>query len=148
MGDNFYNASRRFYKSSKKLHDNDEYFNACYLAGYIVECYGKLVLTAGLGSTPEELAKARYIGHDLKKLKKDLNYWVADPFLCSVLHPKYIMDLSTECPTILRGEKRWHPIARYMENDNHWDNNCSDLFQDESKKAMKLVVRMKMDGVI
>jgi|GEM_PF-1392068 hypothetical protein len=48
--------------SSKILHENKQFFNACYLAGYVVECYQKIVIQI-LDSNPKMI-------HDLDELKK------------------------------------------------------------------------------
>ena len=48
--DHFYDTAKRMYKSTKTLHNNGEYHNACYLAGYIIECYAKIIVGIGLAT--------------------------------------------------------------------------------------------------
>lgn len=44
MADNYYDTVYRMYEASDLLFNNEQWFNANYLAGYVAECYCKLVL--------------------------------------------------------------------------------------------------------
>ena len=55
--DNFYDSAKRMHNSSQILHNNNEFHNSCYLAGYVVECYAKIIVGLSYGFTQEELAK-------------------------------------------------------------------------------------------
>ena len=57
-------TAERMRLSSKILHENKQFFNVCYLAGYVVECYQKIVIQI-LDSNPKMI-------HDLNELKKTL----------------------------------------------------------------------------
>ena len=51
--DNFYDTAKRMHKSSETLHNNNEFHNACYLAGYVVECYAKIIVEV-FSTAPQE----------------------------------------------------------------------------------------------
>lgn len=137
MADNFYATAKRMYKSSKTLHDNSEYHNACYLAGYVVECYAKIVVGLSYGFTPSELAKE--FSHDLKKLNKELQYIITHSS-----YSPYIVDMRSDFATLLLNVAKWHPIKRY--SSNTWSQQNSNTFQTEIQLAMQKLAQMELDG--
>jgi HEPN domain-containing protein len=48
MPENFFNAAERMRDSSRLLHNTAHWHNACYMAGYVVECYLKIFLQFGI----------------------------------------------------------------------------------------------------
>lgn len=95
--DNFYKTANRCFNSSKILHSNVEYFNACYLGGYVLECYGKLIFQKIYSTPPEDM---KCYGHDVKKIIREIQQLLADPSPGGLLNPLYIIDLTHNCPTI------------------------------------------------
>jgi HEPN domain-containing protein len=125
--DNFYKTAKRMQKSSKILHDNGDYHNACYLAGYVVECYAKIIVGMSYSFSHEDIAKE--FGHDLKKLNKELEYVLAHSS-----YSTYIVDLKEKFADVLSGESKWNPIKRYSQNT--WTQNNSTKFQEQISTAI------------
>lgn len=42
--DNYFDTAERMRDSARLLHERKQFFNACYLAGYVYECYGKSIM--------------------------------------------------------------------------------------------------------
>ena len=59
--DNYFETAQRMQKSSKILFDNKEYHNSCYLSGYVIECYAKVIIGLSYGFNSSEL---KTFGHD------------------------------------------------------------------------------------
>ena len=119
--DNFYETARRMHKASETLHNNGEFHNACYLAGYVIECYAKIIVGLSYNFTQEDLAKE--FSHDLKKLNRELKY-----ILTSSSYSTYIVDMETNFSTLLSGSLKWNPIKRYTVSSNCWDSNPFKYF--------------------
>jgi hypothetical protein len=134
--DNFYDTAKRMHKSSKTLHNNAEYHNACYLAGYVVECYAKIVV--GLFSSTQP----RSFGHHIVNLNNELQYLLGSNSSLS----SYIVGSTDFSQVILY----WNPVnLRYIENLNSISSqNISDAFQNEIQLAMQKLAQMQLDGHI
>jgi hypothetical protein len=141
MADDFYATAKRMHKSSKTLHNNSEYHNACYLAGYVVECYAKIIVGLSYDFVPSELGKE--FSHDLKELNKELQYVITYS-----TYSAYIVNMRTDFSTILLNVTKWHPIKRYTSNTNTWNQQNSNDFQAEIQLAMQKLAQMKIDGHI
>jgi hypothetical protein len=141
MADDFYATAKRMHKSSKMLHNNSEYHNACYLAGYVVECYAKIIVGLSYDFVPSELGKE--FSHDLKELNKELQYVITYS-----TYSAYIVNMRTDFSTILLNVTKWHPIKRYTSNTNTWNQQNSNDFQAEIQLAMQKLAQMKIDGHI
>ena len=139
--DNFYCTAQRMCKDVNVLHaSGNSYFNTCYLAGYILECYGKLLILAN-----DPSANVKRFSHDLTKLNTKIK---SDIILTTSLG-KYCLDLSIECNNIYKGVHEWDPFNRYEDNPNLWNTKqVADNFVSESKKIMDMIGNMKIDGVI
>lgn len=137
MSDHFYLTAQRMYNSSVILHNQGEYHNACYLSGYVVECYAKVIvgLSYGMNSQDDEFKK---FGHDLKKLNKELQYLLYNSSL-----PTYVVDLDLQFMDIIKGQSKWNPIKRY--SNNSWSQVDSTNFQNQIPKAMQLLAQMCID---
>jgi hypothetical protein len=137
--DNFYDAAKRMHNSSQILHNNNEFHNACYLAGYVVECYAKIIVGLSYGLTQEELAKE--FSHDLKKLNRELQY-----ILSHSQYSAYIVDMKTDFVSLISGNLKWNPVKRYVVSSNNWNQSNSDNFQNEIQVAMQKLTQMELDG--
>lgn len=137
--DNFYDTAKRMHKSSEILHNAGDFHNACYLAGYVVECYGKILVGLSYGFTHQEIAKE--FAHDLKKLNKELQYLFSNSSFSS-----YIVDMGTDFNTLLSGNYKWNPIKRYIIHTLCWDQPNSDNFQSEIQLAIQKLTQMQLDG--
>jgi hypothetical protein len=137
--DNFYDTAKRMHKSSETLHNNNEFHNACYLAGYVVECYAKIIVGLSYKLTQEELAKE--FSHDLKKLNIELQY-----ILSHSQYSAYIVDMNTDFISLISGNLKWNPEKRYVVSSNNWNKSNSDNFQNEIQVAMQKLTQIELDG--
>ncbi len=133
--DNFYDTANRMYKSSQILHNNNEYHNACYMAGYVVECYTKIIV--GLFSTNIP----RSYSHNLSNLNIALQHILSGN---SSLSP-YILNGSLDFVTIL---SNWNPVnLRYIGNANSLNTQSLSIsFQNEIQLAMQKLAELQIDG--
>lgn len=136
--DSFFDTANRMYKSSKTLHDNSEYHNACYLAGYVIECYAKILVQRAYGFDNKTVASE--FCHDLKSLNKELKY-----IFTNTSEPLYGIDMSTVFETILSGIYKWNPIKRY--SADLWKKEASILYQQEILFAIEQLAILKNDGL-
>ncbi|PIF44820.1 hypothetical protein CLU96_1815 [Chryseobacterium sp. 52] len=136
--DNYYNTSHRMYKSSKTLHSNQEYHNSCYLAGYVVECYAKIIIGLSYGLNSTDLKE---FGHDLKKMRKEFQYIFSHSSFSS-----YMLDIPTDFSKISLGTTKWNPMNRYSDITNEWIEVNSNDYQNEMLFAMQKITQMKLDG--
>ena len=136
--DSYYDTAQRMYKSAKILHNNSEYHNACYLAGYVLECYSKIVVGMSYPLTHQELSKE--FSHDLEKLRKELDYILASSSISA-----HIRNLRAECPTIISGQFKWNPIKRYIQDRDRWNQANSNNYQSEVEIVMTEIARMKLN---
>lgn len=146
MTDNYYKTANRNFKSAKVLKDNNENFNSCYLSGYILECYSKIIVQFAYSTTISEIKKT--FGHDIKGLQKELRYLLLDPTISNLINSKYILDLSHICPTIISGQNKWDPMKRYSNEEYFWDSSAAEMYINESKIVVKTLASLKLDGVI
>jgi hypothetical protein len=137
--DDYYIAAERMWKDTNILKNNHRWFNTCYLSGYILECYGKLLIQNYTSKKPIDYK------HNLKELNKTIQTEIALLEGAS----KYVLDFKTNCNTIYEGHEKWSPKKRYSAQKGVWDSEATaDKFVNEAEKIMNLVVQMKIDGVI
>jgi hypothetical protein len=72
MADNFLDTAERMHDSSKELHKLNHNHNACYLAGYVGECYLKLIV-----DQTTSLSSPRRYGHDINRMNTALHYFIS-----------------------------------------------------------------------
>lgn len=137
--DNYYDTSLRMYNSSKTLHIFDDYHNSCYLAGYVIECYAKIIL--GLHYNIDAIQLRRNYSHKLDIMDTQFNYIVA-----SSSYSEYMVDMILDFPNITTGSQRWDPIKRYINHPNQWTDINSKDYQNEMEVAMEKIAKMKVDG--
>lgn len=137
--DNFYDTAKRMHKSSETLHSNGEFHNSCYVAGYVIECYAKIIVGLTYGFSQNELAKE--FSHDLKKLSKEIQYILSDS-----QYSAYIVDMNSNFGTLLSGNSKWNPMKRYILSSECWGQVNSNNFQSEIQFAMMKLTQMQIDG--
>ena len=89
--DNFFDTAERVYQSAKTLHDNEEFHNACYLSGYVVECYAKLIIQQAYSTDSKDIKIS--FGHNLKEMNKELKYLLNDSSIHGLIPHKYFIQL-------------------------------------------------------
>lgn len=144
--ENYYKTAKRTSKSSMTLHQNNEYFNSCYLGGYVLECYTKLLLKKALNLSDLDLKKE--FSHDIKKLNKLIKTLSADPSAIGLLDTKYLIDINLNCTLMISGNKKWDPNKRYYIDETIWDSDTSEKYQTYITLLMTEISNMKLDGVI
>lgn len=131
--DNYYDTANRMYKSSQTLHNNREFHNACYMSGYVIECYMKIMHNCILQSMPP-------FTHKLQTLDTGItNYLVNGNSSFST----YLLDRSSFTNIF----NEWDPVSRrYIELIQEWQEQNSNDFQNEIHLAMQELTKMKLDG--
>lgn len=134
-------------QDARILHDAGAHRNACYLAGYVVECTLKALL-ALTGASPW--------GHDLESLHDKVagllmngNAVLArygDP---SQFAPTMLQQVNPQ--TVQRGEIcyhcHWDPKHRY--DGTRWTQSSVSVdYLREAEKAHDVIVRMFVDGEV
>ncbi len=136
MSDHFFSTAKRMYKSSETLHNNGEYHNACYCAGYVIECYAKILI----GLSYNDPTISREYSHALNKLDDELQYILTHSSLAS-----HIVQMRTYFPTIVRGENKWHPLKRYFIESQEFDQPTSEKYKTETTNAIRILSQMSLD---
>lgn len=127
------------HNSSQILHIFEDYHNSCYLAGYVVECYAKIIL--GLHHNIDALKLGRTYSHNINKMNREFTY-----ILANSSYSEYMVDMIVDFPNITAGGQSWDPIKRYTNYSNQWTNIDSDNYQSEIEGVMKKIAKMRVDG--
>lgn len=143
MPDNFFVTAKRMNDSAQTLHEQHHHHIACYLAGYVAECYLKLLVEKEPTITTSIAGRGGY-GHNVRQMNIDLNHAISSGASIGGLGG-YLIDLSIDCPNIYGG---WHPLKRYDDSAG-WNNSItSDYFQNERKKCFEMIAKMYIDNFI
>lgn len=138
MPDNFFISAERMHDSSQKLHETHHYHNACYLAGYVGECYLKILIMKALSHR-----QPRQYGHKIHEMDVDLQYASTNmPTIGSFRH--YLINMASDCPNI----HAWNPGKRYDDSSGWETEIASQSFQEEQKKCFHQVATMFVAGII
>ncbi len=135
MADDFKITASRMFKSSEILHNQNAYHNSCYLAGYVVECYTKLIVIKFGRNNP------RAFSHNINSLNTELQSILSGDSTLS----QYIIDGAIDFNTI---RTRWNPEIRYTDLVSFSNNAMSQLFQNEMTLAMQKITKLEVDGII
>ena len=141
--DNFKDTAYRMYEDTLVLHENKKWFNACYLAGYVLECYSKLIIdnamTLGINTQKKSVRGYSHNTILMNSEIKNIN------LLCGSLS-QYCIDLNIDCNTIINN---WNPLDRYNENNVTWNQEAiADKFKEEIDILIEQIMKMELDGVI
>ncbi len=132
--DNFYDTALRMYKSAQSLHASKEFHNSCYIGGYVIECYAKIIYHLLSGSNPPHT-------HNVSNLNSQCINYIASG---NASNQTYFIDGTTNFSNVLA---QWNPVTtRYTEASNEFIENDSNNFQVEIENAMRVIARMKIDG--
>lgn len=136
----YYNFLHEMDISSQLLHNNGNYHTACYLGGYVLESYLKILILVG-NDTGEHIREHKYT----KLLDKI--------YLLRYIYPKDIkidqyIDLTSKTQRLVLGSSSnnrtnpsWDPDRRY--NVNIWnDANHSQKIQEEIKLILKEMAKL------
>jgi HEPN domain-containing protein len=137
--DNYYDTAKRMQKSSKILFNNQEYHNSCYLAGYVIECYAKIIIGLSYTFNANDL---KSFGHDLKEMNKEFHYIFNHSSISA-----YIKDLKINFENITKGNSKWNPNKRYINQNLEWTESNAKDYQNEIIIAMQTLAQMKLNGL-
>ena len=143
MPDSYLNAIERMRDSSRLLHGSKQFHNACYLGGYVVECYLKILHSLSSLQRPAGRGRGAY-GHNIQALNADLVYALTSSTATARMR-QYLLDISIECASILA---TWNPNYRYDDGTIGWNEPTSNAFQSELEKCYEKVIKMLVDAVI
>ncbi|WP_343587477.1 hypothetical protein [Flavobacterium sp.] len=133
--DSYYDTANRMYKSAQLLHTNQEFHNSCYVGGYVIECYVKIIYQLMSGSNPPH-------SHNISNINSQCLQYIANG---NASNQAYFVDSNTNFGNVL---SRWNPVnSRYIETANEFIEIDSQNFQNEIQTAMTEIARMKVDGL-
>ena len=96
----FLETLARMYKDSRILFRNGEYYNCCYLCGYILECALKFILQKygkNQDGKPYSMGEIKNLKHNTEKLNQELDNWLS---MTDGVSPVYRLDCRKKCPYI------------------------------------------------
>ena len=142
MPDNFRITAERMRDSSKLLHENNHFHNSCYFAGYVCECYLKIIVENS-GITRRLFGAGGY-NHNLLNLNTDLQYAITSGSTIPAGFKTFLIDIAVDCASIISS---WNPNSRY-DDTSGWDQAKSNQFQVEMEKCFNQVADMYISNVI
>lgn len=152
MGEvDFLETLERMYKDSRILFQNGEYYNCCYLCGYILECALKYILRRfgkKQDGTPYSVNELKSLAHSTEKLNQALDDWLS---MTGSISASYRLDCRTKCPSIFLGHggyPRWSPAYRYGDFTKWHEKEYCEKYMEESKYVFQFVARIVTGGGI
>lgn len=144
MADNYLKTAERMYNSSKLLHQQSHFHNACYLAGYVAECYLKILVQKTPAITIPLFGNKGF-KHDINRINAELHYVISSSTVAPSLFKSHLLDMSIDCPKICN---QWNPLRRY-DDSTGWDNlSESQFFQEEQVKCFDKITEMYVSNLI
>jgi len=148
MGDNFAETAKAMMTAAETLHREGAHRNACYLAGYVVECTLKALLERGGKRKPV---------HDLVSLRVMVNRLLVEGDVIMArygdpakLAPKMSREVSPPRRNPQSGELKhfchWNPDHRY--DGTRWDAAVARDYLHEAKQCHDVLYIMLMDGTV
>lgn len=139
----FLKTIERMYKDSRILYDKGEYYNCCYLCGYVLECALKYILLKfgrdenGNTFTVEQL-KTQFV-HKVIRLNDQLDNCIS---MTNGIPAKYRLDCRKNTPYMLLGrggQKPWSPEYRYGEHPMWGKKEYCDHYMAESEYIFNFI---------
>ncbi|MBK7524410.1 MAG: hypothetical protein IPI53_09680 [Saprospiraceae bacterium] len=135
MPDNFIKTAERMRDSSMVLHSKEHFHNACYLAGYVCECYLKVIV-----QNDPNLRRPRTFRHSIT----DMIYAITSATTIPAQFRPFILNLNVDCASLIAN---WNPNNRY-DDASGWDQAKSNQFQIEMEKCFDKVADMYISQII
>ena len=141
----------RMYASSTLLNDNQNYYNSCYLAGYVVECYLKQIIylyAAKDDGSNYSITDIKVYQHRLDKLVTDLSDTIN---IASGIPAACRIDIKALCRTICTGTggyPQWNPKYRYGEHPAWDDKNYAGDYQKEIAQLYQDISSLRLRGLL
>lgn len=147
----FLETLARMYKDSRILFQNGEYYNCCYLCGYILECALKFILQKygkkqdGQSYSVNDL---KAMEHNTVKLNRALNDWLS---MTGSVSAAYRLDCVTKCPYIFtdkEGYPHWNPTYRYGNHPKWYEKEYCEKYIEESKYIFQFIANIVSGGAV
>lgn len=132
---------------ARNLRQAGAHRNACYLAGYVVECTLKALLLKATGQQPAHI-------HDLQSLQDNVNLLLVGGNAMVARYPSPALLAPTllqqvQPPRMKRGSPQyfchWDPYYRY--DGSRWDSDIvSKAYLREAERAFDVIIQMLLDG--
>lgn len=132
MADDFLATAKTMFVDAETLHRNLAYRNACYLYGYVTECFLKKVLEAA-GNSLKKTHDLTYLGELVEAVRVAATSQVSHHLAPPISSP-------------MTKDKHWDPIYRY--DGRHWGETACRQYQREAKDNYDKLLEMELDGVI
>lgn len=137
MADNFLHTCQRMRDSSIVLHEKGHWHNACYLGGFVIETYMKLLVSHYTSASP------RSYNHNISTISQELAYAFSSDVTLSRSR-LYLIPSADLTHTI----SNWTPHNRYTDNSSAWNESLSINIQNEKEKCFDMLTKMMVDGII
>ncbi|MFM6310738.1 MAG: HEPN domain-containing protein [Dolichospermum sp.] len=135
LQDSFSQAAARHLQDAKILLDKQRWDNAVYLAGYVVECSFKVLVTVYISKDIEEI---KTYGHDLKKLQgKAMNR-------LRLIYPVLMqLPASRTMGTVL---DQYHPERRYYKSGIWNQTQAEEAVNTAEEIYQEIIPKLVLDG--
>ena len=150
MGEaDFLETLGRMYRDSRILFQNGEYYNCCYLCGYILECALKYILQIygrKLDGQPYSINDLKAFQHNTEKLNQELDDWLS---VTEGVSSAYRLDCRKKCPYIFVGKEgfpHWSPAYRYGDYTRWHEKEYCMKYLEESEYIFQFVARIVTGG--
>ncbi len=146
----FLETLERMYKDSRILFQNGEYYNCCYLCGYILECALKYILQKfgkKQDGQPYSVNDLKGFSHNIRGLNRQLEDLLS---MTSGISPAYRLDCEKKCPYIfvgLGGYPKWDPAYRYGDHVKWYEKEYCEKYMEESKYIFRFVANIVAGGI-
>ncbi len=146
----FLKTLERMYHDSKILFEEGEYYNSCYLCGYVLECALKfLICRYGKKANGDNYTwrDVKQHLHKLNRLTQELEECLA---ITSGIPPQYRLDSSRMCPYIYSGREgysHWDPAFRYGECPAWEIREYCEHYIEESERVFQFISGIIAGGV-
>lgn len=145
----FLKTLERMYRDSQILFEKEEYYNSCYLCGYVLECALKFLLCRfGRKSNGDNYTwrDAKQHSHKLGEMNQKLEEFLA---ITEGIPPQYRFESAHMCPYIFTGQEgysHWDPAFRYGECPA-WDSReYCEHYIEEGKKVYQFISKIIAGG--
>lgn len=146
----FLETLERMYRDSRILFQNGEYYNCCYLCGYILECGLKFILHRygkKRDGQPFSINDLKSFEHNTEKLNRELDDWLS---MTAGISPAYRLDCRKKCPYIfvgVGGYPHWSPAYRYGDHIKWHEKEYCEKYMEESKYIFRFVAGIVTGGI-
>lgn len=145
----FLETLQRMYKDSRILYKNGEYYNCCYLCGYILECALKYILHKygkKQDGQPYSVNDLKAMAHSTSKLNQELDSWLS---MTGSISSSYRLDCRRTCPCIFIGQEgypHWDPAYRYGGHVKWHEKEYCEKYMEESRYIFQFVAKIVTGG--